>query len=415
MSTKISQLTSATDVTANDFIQIVDVEDGVMAPSGTNKKATAILLANQLVPLIDSGSIAGSKIADGGITSSKIATGTIVNTDISASAAIAGTKISPDFGSQNIVTTGTISANVESVISGSSSGDALRITQTGTGNALVIEDSTSPDATPFVVDANGRIISGSTSQIAFNYTSLPQVEVVGTSIATSAIASVSFNGNTESPSSLLLGKGRGTQSSPIIVSDGDDIGVIQFEAHDGVNLKPAARILAEVDGNPGAGSMPGMLLFSTTPTGSTNPVEALRITSGQGIQIAKTSVTNPVASDGNVFSGTYIPTLTNVTNLDTTTAFECNYIRVGNVITVSGVFNANPTATGDTEFLMSLPINSAFSAKTQLGGVAQSHNFDNDGTVSIIADITNDKAQFCWVTGRTTITGYSFTFTYRVI
>ena len=33
--------------------------------------------------------------------------GSLVNADINASAAIAGTKISPDFGSQNIVTTGT--------------------------------------------------------------------------------------------------------------------------------------------------------------------------------------------------------------------------------------------------------------------------------------------------------------------
>ena len=35
--------------------------------------------------------------------------GTIVNADINASAAIAGTKVAPDFGSQNIVTTGTLS------------------------------------------------------------------------------------------------------------------------------------------------------------------------------------------------------------------------------------------------------------------------------------------------------------------
>jgi hypothetical protein len=45
---KISQLESATDVTASDFIQIVDVEDSGMAVSGTNKKATAQLLANEL-------------------------------------------------------------------------------------------------------------------------------------------------------------------------------------------------------------------------------------------------------------------------------------------------------------------------------------------------------------------------------
>jgi hypothetical protein len=34
------------------------------------------------------------------------------------------------------------------VIEGSSSGDLVRITQTGTGNALVVEDETNPDSTP---------------------------------------------------------------------------------------------------------------------------------------------------------------------------------------------------------------------------------------------------------------------------
>ena len=47
------------------------------------------------------------------IESADIVDGTIVNADINASAAIAGTKISPDFGSQNITTTGkVIFANV---------------------------------------------------------------------------------------------------------------------------------------------------------------------------------------------------------------------------------------------------------------------------------------------------------------
>ena len=44
------------------------------------------------------------------ITSSNITDGTIVNADINASAAIAGTKISPDFGSQNRTSTGTSTA-----------------------------------------------------------------------------------------------------------------------------------------------------------------------------------------------------------------------------------------------------------------------------------------------------------------
>jgi len=49
------------------------------------------------------------------------------------------------------------------VISGSTSGDALRITQTGAGNALVVEDSANPDSTPFVVDATGSVSIGTTA------------------------------------------------------------------------------------------------------------------------------------------------------------------------------------------------------------------------------------------------------------
>ena len=57
-------------------------------------------------------SIATSKIAAGAlptdvtVASANIVNGTIVNEDVNASAAIAGTKISPDFGSQNTTTTG---------------------------------------------------------------------------------------------------------------------------------------------------------------------------------------------------------------------------------------------------------------------------------------------------------------------
>ena len=40
------------------------------------------------------------------ISTEGIKNGTITNADIGSSAAIAGTKISPDFGSQNITTTG---------------------------------------------------------------------------------------------------------------------------------------------------------------------------------------------------------------------------------------------------------------------------------------------------------------------
>ncbi len=52
------------------------------------------------------------------------------------------------------------------VISVNSSLNALRITQTGTGNALVVEDSSNPDSTPFVINTNGNVGIGTTSPTA---------------------------------------------------------------------------------------------------------------------------------------------------------------------------------------------------------------------------------------------------------
>lgn len=49
------------------------------------------------------------------------------------------------------------------VISVNSTSDALRITQVGTGNALVVEDSTNPDSTPFVINASGNTGIGTSS------------------------------------------------------------------------------------------------------------------------------------------------------------------------------------------------------------------------------------------------------------
>ncbi len=72
-----------------------------------------------------------------------------------------------DLGSQPLTTTGAITTGAatiggsitatSSVFNVSSSTDAVRITQTGSGNSLIVEDSTNPDSSPFVVDSNGSV------------------------------------------------------------------------------------------------------------------------------------------------------------------------------------------------------------------------------------------------------------------
>jgi len=79
--------------------------------------------------------IIASDIKDGVITSAKITDGTIVNADVNASAAIAGTKVTPAFGSQNVSTTGTAATGaltVTGTIAVSSTVDGRDVAADGT-------------------------------------------------------------------------------------------------------------------------------------------------------------------------------------------------------------------------------------------------------------------------------------------
>jgi hypothetical protein len=63
MATKISGLGSATNIGASDLIQVVDVNDTTMAVTGTNKKATAQVVGNNL-PVVSTGSTTSRKLKD---------------------------------------------------------------------------------------------------------------------------------------------------------------------------------------------------------------------------------------------------------------------------------------------------------------------------------------------------------------
>jgi len=67
-----------------------------------------------------------------------------------------------DLGSQPLTTTGAINGT-SAVFNASSSSNAVRITQTGSGNALLVEDSSNPDSTPFVITADGKVGIGTNS------------------------------------------------------------------------------------------------------------------------------------------------------------------------------------------------------------------------------------------------------------
>jgi len=120
----------------------------------------------------------------------------------------------------------------------------------------------------------------------------------------------------------------------------------------------------------------------------------------------------------NVTSSAYVPTLTGVTNVTGTTANTCYYMRIGDVVSVSGQLSVDPTSNGNlVQVGVSLPIASDFTSSTQCSGVA--HGFDgsdNGRSAGFIADTTNNRASMEWIeVNGASDNPWTFTFTYVIV
>lgn len=122
-----------------------------------------------------------------------------------------------------------------------------------------------------------------------------------------------------------------------------------------------------------------------------------------------------VTNDTGLAHGTYTPTLTNVANLDASTAYQCQYMRVGNTVSVSGKVDIDPTlAATSTQLGISLPVASNLGAAEDCAGVAFASGVAGQGA-AILGDATNNRAQLQYVSGDVTNQAMYFSFQYEVI
>jgi hypothetical protein len=109
----------------------------------------------------------------------------------------------------------------------------------------------------------------------------PRIQQDAASFATAGLSLFSSSNGATEGNYLAFGRARGgSLGSSTIVNSGDTLGFICFCGSDGAGVnQQAARIDAFVDGTPGAGDMPGRLVFSTTADGASSPTERMRIDS----------------------------------------------------------------------------------------------------------------------------------------
>ena len=133
-------------------------------------------------------SIQTEDIDDSVITSAKIVDGTIVNADINASAAIAGTKVAPEFGSQNIITTGTAATGnltVTGTITVSSTVDGRDLANDGS-KLDNIESNATADQTNAEIRAAVEAATDSNVFTDADHTKLNAIEIAATADQTAS-------------------------------------------------------------------------------------------------------------------------------------------------------------------------------------------------------------------------------------
>jgi len=216
---------------------------------------------------------------------------------------------------------------------------ALRITQIGTGNALLVEDSTNPDSTPFVIDATGNVYSGYLTP--FNYLSIgggtlnPRISVAGTTGDLGSIGAAVFANATTAPTVVGAKSRNTTVGSHTVVQSGDSLLNILAEGSDGTAFIRAASIVVAVDGTPGTNDMPGRLVFSTTADGASTVTERMRIDSSGKVGIGITPVTRLEIAGTNNTAWSVTASITGTTM--TVSAVTTSGVAVGDLVHGAGV------------------------------------------------------------------------------
>ena len=198
------------------------------------------------------GTVTGPTIFTSGLSANTISATTIYGTDL------------------------TVSGGTQSWFSGNSASDLVRITQTGAGNALVVEDENSPDTSRFVVDATGNVGIGTNSPI----TKL-QISNTATTVSSNLYNTtndfVTLTAQGSSPGFNIISAGdaetnrgvfkatrsRGTLTTPLVPILNDDTLSLVGAIYDGITNLTTAGITFDVDGTVTSGVAPQRMVFST--------------------------------------------------------------------------------------------------------------------------------------------------------
>jgi hypothetical protein len=292
-----------------DLVKTGPVHVGTTAPNATPASGGQAGNSKGELWLDTSGSDYTLKTWDGSawreivVTSAMIKDGTIVDADVNASAAIAGTKVAPNFGSQTITTTGVISPALGTAALPS-------VAFTGDTDTGIF----SPGADQVAISTNGseaaRIDSSGSLLVRASTETLPGdrtavwLQSHSNGLTQASAGLFQWGSNTGGSADLVFGRSlSATVGTQTAVTNNVAIARIRGYASDGTNFGESARIEMAADAAATTGSTPGRLVFSVTADGASSPTERMRIDSSGFVHIATVNaiVANSGTADGITF------------------------------------------------------------------------------------------------------------------
>ena len=210
------------------------------------------------------------------------------------------------------------SDGIAGLFSGSTSADLVRITQSGSGNALVVEDAANPDSTPFVVSTVGNVGLGTTNPTS-------KLHVIGDVLVTGVST---FNSRVDIDTDLNVDRnvtitGISTFTGSIDANGGAYIDNIQIGITGDNEIDTTTGILT-IDSAAGQITIDDRLLVTGISTfsdnvyvplsasrvgiGTTNPLQRLQVGVANTLGISTDGKVFVVTDNGDVGIGTTRPT-----------------------------------------------------------------------------------------------------------
>jgi hypothetical protein len=377
----LSTCTNLSDTSKAQFFSVSKFGELIGAAGGTSTTTLQQAYNNSATPEITTNSTLGPlSVKNGAGTADNITnvfegvnSGGTTTSYVRADGFISGNSLN----APNLI----ISGGTQSIFSGDSSSDLVRITQTGVGNAFVVDDSTNPDTTPFVINSGGSVSIGTTSVFSVGAGAETKLNV---STGSSGVATTGLSVSTPIIIESTVGTSIGLLNPDVANSQlyfgtpSDAFGAFLRWDYTNRNL-----ILSTANGT-------GKLIFQTA-----NSVESARIDQSGNMGIGLTGATQKLEVSGNtrIYGGISAQTATiSGSGQSILTVIGSGNSTTSPLFSVQGssgeLFSVTDSLVGSlfsVNDISGLPIMEVFSDNTTLWGSYQAPSLNTTTRTSLTA------------------------------